>query len=70
MVLAKHDEDFAEKEFMTFNNFQNMFAALFGEEPEEATKEDKDLNGIVNDILQENAKDSIKGTSVPVETED
>jgi hypothetical protein len=63
MVLARYDEDFAEKEFMTFNNYQKMFLSLFGGEAEAPERQDKDLERAVEEII----KDSIQDSIVPVD---
>lgn len=68
MVLVTYDEDFAEKEFMTFNSYQKMFSSLFEEEPEPSQREDRDLQGIVSELIKEN--DTIIDAIVPVKTEE
>ena len=43
VVLAKYDEDFAEKEFMTFDNYQNLFEKTFPSERPQL-REERDIN--------------------------
>ncbi|AUC83275.1 DUF2723 domain-containing protein [Lacinutrix sp. Bg11-31] len=43
VVLVKYDEDFAEKEFMTFDNYQNLFEKIFPSERPQL-KEERDIN--------------------------
>uniref|UniRef100_UPI0036F2C0D6 hypothetical protein n=1 Tax=Lacinutrix neustonica TaxID=2980107 RepID=UPI0036F2C0D6 len=70
MILARYDEDFAEKEFMTFNSYRKLFAVLFGGEVATPERRERDLEGIVDELIEENTKDSIRDIVVPVDTQE
>ncbi|MEJ6792229.1 MAG: DUF2723 domain-containing protein [Lacinutrix sp.] len=43
IVLIEYDEDFAQKEFMDFNNYEKLFSRLFPEETPQL-REERDIN--------------------------
>ncbi|WP_034061136.1 glycosyltransferase family 117 protein [Lacinutrix jangbogonensis] len=44
IVLVEYDEDFAEKEFLNFNNYEKLFSRLFPEDDSPQLREERDID--------------------------